>query len=327
MKLQTLKYIIRNNLKIFKPILQFIQSVINGRESSPKANARYSYSVWFRHILHLKKHNLNVSPRVIAELGPGDSIGVGLLGLLCGAKEYYALDNINYTDLEDNINILDDLSEMLKKLEIIPNEKEFPEVCPRITNYDFSKDFIQEFNILDNIDKRKNELSSIISKENKSQNSLSSVQYFAPWDNHDLIKRESVDLIFSQAVLEHVENLDFTYKAMSLWLKKGGLMSHQIDFQSHLTASEWNGHWTYSQLEWKILNANQEYSINREPLSTHLQLMKKYGFKVVTIYPSTEYHQNYYTSSILRNDLDEQFQNLTDEDLETVKCHVIAQKI
>lgn len=327
MKIKTLKYIIRNNLKFFKPILKFIKSIFYCTELSPKANARYSYSVWFRHILHLKKNNLNINPQVIAELGPGDSIGVGLLGLLSGAQKYYALDNINYTDLEENINILDDLSEMLKKLEIIPNEKEFPDLSPAISNYEFSKDFIKEFNILNNIDKKKNELFSIISNKKKSQNGFSSVRYFAPWDNHDLIKKESVDLIFSQAVLEHVENLDFTYEAMALWIKKGGVMSHQIDFQSHLTASEWNGHWGYSRLEWKILNANQEYSINREPLSTHLRLIKKYGFKIVNIYPSTEYHQNYYTNSISKSNLDKEFKNLTDDDLQTVKCHVIAQKI
>jgi len=327
MKIQILKYIIRNNLKLFKPIFEFIQSIFKGKEPSRKANARYSYSVWFRHILHLKENGLNVSPKVIAELGPGDSIGVGLLGLLCGAKEYYAFDSINYTNLKDNINILEDLTKMLKNEEKIPNEEEFPEISPKIINYDFSKIFIQEFNILDNIDEKSNRLFNTILQEDISQNNFPSVQYFAPWNQNDLIKKESVDLIFSQAVLEHVENLDFTYKAMSLWLKKGGLMSHQIDFQSHLTASEWNGHWTYSPFEWKLLNANQEYSINREPLSVHLFLMKKYGFSIISVYPSTEYHKNYYTDTISRNNLDEQFKNLTNEDLETVKCHIIAQKV
>jgi len=300
--------------------------MLNGKKISPKGNARYSYSVWFRHILHLREHGLNVTPKVIAELGPGDSIGVGLVGLLCGAKEYYAFDSINYTNLKENVNILEDLNKMLKNLEAIPNEEEFPEISPKIINYNFSKDFIREFNILENIDEESNRLLDTMLQEDISENNFSSIQYFAPWNQNDLINKESVDLIFSQAVLEHVKNLDFTYKAMSLWLKKGGLMSHQIDFQSHLTASEWNGHWAYSSLEWKILNRNQEYSINREPLSTHLQLMKKYGFSIISIYPSTEYHANYYTESILRNNLNEQFKNLTDEDLETVKCHVIAQK-
>lgn len=32
-------------------------------------------------------------------------------------------------------------------------------------------------------------------------------------------------MIFSQAVLEHVDDLEHTYKTLYRWLKKGGIMS------------------------------------------------------------------------------------------------------
>ncbi|RJP62040.1 MAG: hypothetical protein C4541_00460 [Candidatus Auribacter fodinae] len=57
-------------------------------------------------------------------------------------------------------------------------------------------------------------------------------------------------MIFSQAVLEHIDNLPEAYESMRLWLKPDGFMSHQIDFKCHGTAEEWNRHWAYSQSEW-----------------------------------------------------------------------------
>ena len=53
-----------------------------------------------------------------------------------------------------------------------------------------------------------------------------------------MVKSGSVDMILSQAVMEHVEHLEQTYEAMRHWLKPGGLASHAIDFKSHGTAEQ-----------------------------------------------------------------------------------------
>jgi hypothetical protein len=52
-----------------------------------------------------------------------------------------------------------------------------------------------------------------------------------------------VDLIVSQAVLEHVDDLENTYDAFAQWLRPGGRMSHEIDFHSRGLTMPWNGHW------------------------------------------------------------------------------------
>ena len=44
-----------------------------------------------------------------------------------------------------------------------------------------------------------------------------------------MIQKESVDMIYSQAVLEHVDELPGVYGAMRRWLQANGVMSHQID--------------------------------------------------------------------------------------------------
>jgi hypothetical protein len=39
------------------------------------------------------------------EIGPGDSIGVGLAALLSGCKNYIALDAIKYTNIDLNMSV------------------------------------------------------------------------------------------------------------------------------------------------------------------------------------------------------------------------------
>ena len=48
-------------------------------------------------------------PNTLAELGPGDSIGVGLASMLCGVNNYYALDVERYANIERNLQVLDEL--------------------------------------------------------------------------------------------------------------------------------------------------------------------------------------------------------------------------
>ena len=54
-------------------------------------DARYCYSVWMRHLkfYYELRHDI---PQTVIEFGPGDTIGRGLMALLCGAREYYGLD-------------------------------------------------------------------------------------------------------------------------------------------------------------------------------------------------------------------------------------------
>ena len=62
------------------------------------------------------------------------------------------------------------------------------------------------------------------------------VDYRTPWTSPSEVAASSLDLIFSQAVLEHVDGLEETYEAMSVWLKPGGYAFHVIDFTAHQLA-------------------------------------------------------------------------------------------
>lgn len=109
------------------------------------------------------KNGLQFVPRVMAEFGPGDSIGIGLAALLSGVEKYYALDIIRFIDNKRNIEIFDELVALFKSRSYIPNDEEFPNVIPKHARYDFPKNILTD-DILNNsleqyrINKIRNEL-------------------------------------------------------------------------------------------------------------------------------------------------------------------------
>jgi hypothetical protein len=70
---------------------------------------------------------------------------------------------------------------------------------------------------------------------------------------------------------------------MNYYLKPSGMASHIIDFKSHGATKNWNGHWTFSDFEWKIIKGRKKFYINRYPYSKHIEMHKKYNFKVINI--------------------------------------------
>ena len=147
------------------------------------------------------------------------------------------------------------------------------------------------------------------------------ITYRAPWSDPAVIQEKSVDLIYSQAVLEHVDDLPTAYRCMHHWLKPGGYVSHRIDFRSHGLSEAWNGHWACSDLLWQIVRGRRPYLINREPCSTHMDLLREYGFTVKTqIATST-------VSAIHRSELSRRFVGMRDSDLSTSGVFVVARKL
>ncbi|MBM4372890.1 MAG: hypothetical protein FJ098_14650, partial [Deltaproteobacteria bacterium] len=72
-------------------IATFVPGVrfLDRRGTGGTGSARYCYSVWLRHLVLAKDRGLlDQVPATVAELGPGDSIGIGLAALLSGATAY-----------------------------------------------------------------------------------------------------------------------------------------------------------------------------------------------------------------------------------------------
>ena len=284
-------------------------------------SARYCYSVWLRHLVQAHQHGLPKIPQTVAELGPGDSLGTGLAAILSGCEAYYALDVKQFARSDRNVRILDQLVQLYQDRAEIPDEQEFPDQYPRLDTYEFpthllSKQRLDDALNADRIDHIRNQL---LDSTNEAEG-VPRIVYFAPWFNRELVRKESVDFVLSQAVMEHVTDLDFTYGELRRWLKPGGWMSHQIDFRCHHTAKQWNGHWAYSDLLWKLIKGNRAYLINREPHSTHVRLLHKHDFQIVC---DLKCHD---LPGIRRQQLAARFRGMSDEDLHTPGVFVQAIK-
>jgi hypothetical protein len=292
-------------------LLSFIPGVENLRRSFQKTggtcSSRYCYSVWLRHLVMADKAGLNTCPAVVAELGPGDSLGIGLMALLTGSEKLYAFDVINFTSTNNNLKVFDELIILLKGKEKIPDDVEFPRIKPYLDDYTFPKHILNDERLEEslsdlNIEKIRNAISQINTPKNI-------IQYKVPWFEDGVLQKESVDMIFSQAVLEHVDDLDGTYSSMKKWLKPDGFISHQIDFKCHATATEWNGHWAYSDFMWFIIRGRRAFHLNRETCSIHLKKITDVGFKVLVEIPVVA------PSNLTKNDLPKHYKDVPESDM------------
>ena len=324
MNIKTLLKVIAIHFPVLTGIATYIPGLFKfaSNGTGGTTSARYCYSVWLRHLTMAYKNGLSTQPDAIAELGPGDSLGIGLAALLSGANQYYAFDVVEHASNKRNIEIFDDLVNLFKKREKIPDETEFPEVEPHLESYEFpnyilTDEHLNEALKQDRTESIRNALLNLGSVDNKNNMQIS---YFVPWYDPKVIKEESIDMIYSQAVMEHVNDLAYTYEQLYRWLKPGGFMSHEIDFRSHGTAKDWNGHWAYSDFVWKLIKGKRPYLINRQPLSTHINLLEKFGFEVVCDMKTKD------SSGIEREVLASRFKNMFDDDLTTSTTFIQAVK-
>jgi hypothetical protein len=243
----------------------------------------------------------------VAELGPGSTLGVGMAALLTGTERYIGLDSVRQPAAGGNLRIFDELVTLLSERTPIPGYAEFPELRPILARLDFPNDILTEDRLAHSLDAdRVSRLRRLVEAEE--------IEYFAPWDKQGLVAQGSIDLVLSQAVMEHVVDLGKTYSAMHAWLRPGGLISHQIDFRSHGTSSTWNGHWTYPGWLWRLVQADV---INRQPLSVHLSAIEHAGFSVLAVERET-------ADGIERRVLRPEWGWLSDDDLRCQSAFVQA---
>lgn len=309
-----LKPIIRGILTYVPSLSAFVTKRTGGTNS-----ARYCYSVWLRHLVMAQQHGLATQPQVIAELGPGDSLGIGLAALLSGAESYYALDIVDYANTQANLVIFHELVNLFLRKELIPDEQEFPALRPLLESYEFPREILTDERLAQSLSSNRIQLiAEAISGTGDSKKRPIGIHYIVPWYDDRVIRAQSVDMIFSQAVLEHVDNLTQTYQSLHRWLKADGFMSHQIDFGCHGLAKKWNGHWAYSDLAWKIVRGKRSYLLNRYPYSVHKRLLEQCGFNIVAEVKTFD------DSGLARAHLSSSFQAISDEDLTTRTVHILA---
>lgn len=280
------------------------------------SSSLYCYGVWMKNLKYWSEINDKV-PKVIVEIGPGNSLGAGLSALISGSQTYFALEKTQFWNIENNIKIFDELvvffktnkkSKSIDVEEVLDNKEE---------QLDFPSHILTEEHLSKCLDdKRLMAIRQELFNPSNSNNKY--IHSIIPWNSQEIIDDNSVDYIFSHTVLQHLDNLPFAYKVMSVWLKKTGSISHKIDFKCMNRTKLWNGHWTLSKFEWKMITGGISL-INREPLSAHLKLLEENNFEIK--YQKSDLSINTLTS----RDLSDDYKCLDNRDLTTSGFYYFAQ--
>ncbi len=289
-------------------------------ETGGSVSAEYCYSVLLRHLYFIRNRFPNKPLDSMVEIGPGDSIGIGIGALLIGFSRYYGFDAHCYAKKELNIGLFHNLKKLLYSKSNIPSGNKFKNVKPYLNSYTFPINTLND-DMLQNLlsEERLSCIEEVLNGGNRDE---ISVHYNIGYGSESM-PHGSCDLILSQAALEHVINVDETYNFMAKWLRKGGLASLQIDFKSHGTSLDWNGHWIYTEEQWLIVEDRKTFrNINRLPMSKHLELLKSSGFEIEIVRVVEM------ASSIKRRHLAERWRKIvTDDDMKTSSAYILARKL
>jgi hypothetical protein len=230
-------------------------------------NPEFCYSIFLRHYSHVAPHLSNSVPVVVAELGPGSSLGVGLCALLCGARIYHALDFVDHTDATTNLRVFDALVEMFRKRRPVPGDDT---TFPTPVSWDFPAGLVMADD-----DRIRALREDLVNKKNKF------IRIAAPWTSCS-VPRESVGWLWSHSVMEHADEIGQVWKCYATWLAHDGIMTHNIDYHCHGLTKHWNGHWSINDLFWKVIRGRRPYLLNRLPHSAQIALANSCGFEVIS---------------------------------------------
>ena len=125
------------------------------------------------------------------------------------------------------------------------------------------------------------------------------------------IESASVDMIFSQAVLEHVRKREFLemIRECRRVLKPGGVCSHQVDLSDHLSGALNNRRFSEKVWESEIFVRSGFYT-NRISFNEMPSLFRQAGFEI-----EVSNVRRWPELPTPRNRLSREFKNLSDEDL------------
>lgn len=262
-------------------------------------DSQYAWQVFLGHIKKLNKAGFR-GARQILEVGPGRNLGTALL-LWCYFQKHFGFPvKVVCWDVFKNA---------------CPEENQFWQTL--------AGDLI---NAAEQLDRKVRE--NIISEALSTLRSITrdkllpDIEYqVAPLE--ELIKKkEAFDLIYSQAVIEHIWNVDKFWDTMALLTAQNGWHSHRIDLADHgrretnyIEMLQWS-EWSY--------NITQRYipgALNRWRANDHLEKLQTLGFEILS-----EQRELRDKLPIPRSKIVWPFRNYDEDELRCTALDVIAVK-
>jgi Methyltransferase domain len=302
---------------LLKGLGSFVMPGLRNSHVGPGAvlSAETLYSIFLRYLSHLHRcGGFSIDGAVVVELGPGCSLGLGMAFLLAGARRFCAFDHIDHIPTDTDLQVFDRLLELFHQKAGVPHAGKDAQIFPFLSCYDFPDSCLARDSLRSALDeKRVADIRQDIA--NRRGHYLS---YQAPWSIEMSNLNNEADLIVSNAVLEHVDDVESTYTAFRKWIKPGGHMAHLIDFGSHSLFRTWNGHWACSESTWKLLRGRRHYLINRVPHSRHRGLLAKFGFDVIADVRIQR------VDGLVKENFSAQFRDMTADDASTQLAFLIC---
>lgn len=233
----------------------------------------YAYQAFQKHFERVSESRPLASGFVSLELGPGNSLFSALICRSFGGKETYMIDVDNFA-IED--------IESYKKMADYLQQQDLP--TPQIESSQSFSDVMEACG------------GSYLTS------GLTSLK---------AIEDNSVDFIWSHAVLEHIRRSEFLeiMKETRRIIGDNGICSHTVDLKDHLDQSLNNLRFNESFWESNFVDKSGIYT-NRIRYSEMLDIFKEAGFEV----KSTEVNQ-WQSLPVPRPELDKQFRDLSDDEL------------
>lgn len=139
------------------------------------------------------------------------------------------------------------------------------------------------------------------------------------------IPKQSFDLCYSNAVLEHVSDIDGFFSNCFEALRPEGICIHQIDMRDHRNFEKPLNYLLYDEEEWGTCQANYlEFNQNRFRHSHYLNSIAKAGFEIVACHRET--YKDRADLQKVRSAASTRFATLSDTDWETIGGLYIIRK-
>ena len=161
----------------------------------------YSKAVFEKYCRYMAKKDMSttLNNKTIVELGPGDSMATAFFFLAYGAKRVVCFDRFKLLQNTAKNTLI-----AQQVLSILPEQQ-------------------------------RQHLQTILSFDDQKQVRWNPIrlQYLHNRNENITLENGSIDIIVSNAVLEHVQNLDVLFSHMYRILKPEGIMVHAADLKSH----------------------------------------------------------------------------------------------
>ncbi|MDP1902584.1 MAG: methyltransferase domain-containing protein [Rubrivivax sp.] len=294
---RVLRAMASNQLARFAPALYVRLTGQTGRgaaaEEAPADIAQY-----FRDCVDAYFEQLRIAPadvpgflagKTLMEYGPGDLPGVAALMVARGARKVYCVDRFPLVNLSPkNARVLGDLIDGCRGQE------------------------------------RDRLVACLVNADNPAAG-------FAPERIEYLVRpsglsglQDAVDLVFSRAVLEHVDDLAATFADMTAALRPGALAIHQVDLRSHgLHMSNPLDFLAWSHTLWQLMYSEKGVP-NRWRIDKYRSILQRLGADVAELQPTKLAAQEHVSG--VRATLAPEFKSLSDEDLSWLGFWLVMRK-